>query len=111
KLAAQYPHRFAVVGRFDAKAPDAKGQLAHWLDQKHMLGVRMSFHVKPFVDWLSDGSLDWFWAECDRLALPVMALVPGMVDRLRPVLERHPDLKIIVPHMGCVLDVRGAAAF
>jgi len=37
--------------------------------------------------------------------------VPGMVDRLRPVLERHPDLKIIVPHMGCVLDVRGAAAF
>jgi len=110
-LAARYPKRFAVVGRFDAKAPDAKHQLADWLEQKHMLGVRMSFHVKPFVDWLSDGSLDWFWAECNRLSLPMMALVPGMVDRLQPVLARHPDLKIVIPHMGCALDTRGAEAF
>jgi predicted TIM-barrel fold metal-dependent hydrolase len=110
-MAASYPKRFAVVGRFDARAPDASRQLAGWLQQKHMLGVRMSFHVKPFVDWLSDGSLDWFWTECDRLALPCMALVPGMVDRLRPVLARHPELKILIPHMGCPLDIRGAAAF
>jgi predicted TIM-barrel fold metal-dependent hydrolase len=71
----------------------------------------MSFHVKPFVDWLDDGSLNWFWAECDRLALPVMALVPGLADRLQPVLARHPELKIVIPHMACVLDARGAAAF
>jgi predicted TIM-barrel fold metal-dependent hydrolase len=111
EMAARYPKRFAVVGRFDAKAPDARQQLAGWLQHKHMLGVRMSFHVKPFVDWLSDGSLDWFWAECDRLALPSMALVPGIVGRLRPVLARHPELRILIPHMGCPLDIRGAAAF
>src|SRR5262245_43303061 len=110
-MAARYPKRFGVVGRFDAKAPDAKAKLAGWLTQKHMLGVRMSFHVKPFVDWLDDGSLAWFWAECDRLSLPVMALVPGLADRLVPVLERHPALKIVIPHMACVLDVRGSAAF
>jgi len=110
-LAAKYPQRLAVVGRIDVRVPDAKHQLAHWLEQNHMLGVRMSFHVKPFIDWLSDGSLDWFWAECDRLALPVMALVPGMVDRLEPVLERHPSLKIVIPHMGCPLDTHGVEAF
>lgn len=110
-LAARYPERFAVVGRFDVNAPDARDQLAHWLSQKHMLGVRMSFHVKPFVDWLSDGSLDWFWAEVDRLQIPAMALVPGMVDRLKPVLARWPELRLLVPHMGCPLDVRGPAAF
>jgi predicted TIM-barrel fold metal-dependent hydrolase len=111
EVATRYPKRFAVVGRFDAKARNAREQLAGWLKQKHMLGVRMSFHVKPFVDWLDDGSLDWFWAECDRLALPVMALMPGLADRLKPVLARHPELKLVIPHMACVLDAHGAEAF
>ena len=110
-LAARYPQRFAVVGRFDANAPDARHQLAQWLEQKHMLGVRMSFHVKPFLDWLTDGSLDWFWADVDRLQIPVMTLVPGMVDRLEPVLARWPELRLLMPHMGCPLDMRGPAAF
>ena len=110
-MAAQYPERLAVVGRFDAKAPDARSQLDGWMQQPHMLGVRMSFHVKPFIDWLDDGSLDWFWAACERAVIPVMALVPGMPGKLRSVAERHPDLRILVPHMGCGLDERGAAAF
>lgn len=111
EMAARYPKRFAVVGRFDVRAPDASRQLAGWLQNKHMLGVRMSFHVKPFVDWLSDGSLDWFWAECASLGIPIMALVPGIVGRLKPVLTRHPELKILIPHMGCPLDIRGREAF
>lgn len=71
----------------------------------------MSFHVKPFVDWLDDGSLDWFWTSCERLGIPVMALVPGMVHKLLPVAERHSGLNILIPHMGCHLDVRAAEAF
>jgi predicted TIM-barrel fold metal-dependent hydrolase len=110
-IAVRYPDRFAVVGRFDVKAPDARPQLEGWLKQPHMLGVRMSFHVKPFIDWLDDGSLDWFWAACERCAIPVMALVPGMPGKLRPIAERHPDLCILIPHMGCTLDSRGGAAF
>jgi predicted TIM-barrel fold metal-dependent hydrolase len=110
-VAARYPNRFAVVGRFDVKAPDAPGQLEGWLKQPHMLGVRMSFHVKPFIDWLDDGSLDWFWATCERCAIPVMALVPGMAGKIRPIVEQHPDLRVLIPHMACNLDSRGAAAF
>jgi predicted TIM-barrel fold metal-dependent hydrolase len=71
----------------------------------------MSFHVRPFVDWLEDGSLDWFWPCCERLGLPVMALVPGMPQKIRPIAERYPDLKLLIPHMACPLDVRGEAAF
>jgi predicted TIM-barrel fold metal-dependent hydrolase len=110
-VAAKYPNRFAVVGRFDVKAPDAPHQLEGWLKQPRMLGVRMSFHVKPFIDWLDDGSLDWFWAACERCAIPVMALVPGMAGKIRPVVGRHPDLRVLIPHLGCNLDSRGAAAF
>ena len=106
EAAARYPARFAVVGRFDVKASDARTQLEAWMKQPQMLGVRMSFHVKPFVDWLEDGSLDWFWTSCERLGIPVMALVPGMVHKLLPIAERHGSLKILIPHMGCTLDVR-----
>ncbi len=111
EAAAKYRDRFAVVGRFDAKASDARTQLEGWLKQPQMLGVRMSFHVRPFIEWLEDGSLDWFWASCERLGIPVMALVPGMVHKLLPIAERHCGLKILIPHMGCPLDVRGADAF
>ena len=110
-VAARHPKRFAVIGRFDAKAVEAREQLAQWLRQKGMLGVRMSFHVKPFIDWLDDGSLDWFWRDCEELRLPVSALVPGMAGKLRPVLERHPDLKVLVPHMACPLDTHVPESF
>jgi predicted TIM-barrel fold metal-dependent hydrolase len=110
-IEVQYPEKFAVVGRFNAKAPDALAQLDNWLKQPHMLGVRMSFHVKPYSDWLDDGSLSWFWAKCERLGIPVMALVPGMVRKLKPVVEKHPGLKLLIPHMACVLDAHGAQAF
>jgi predicted TIM-barrel fold metal-dependent hydrolase len=110
-IAARYPKQFAVVGRFNPMAADAAAQLAGWLKQKHMLGVRMSFHVKPYSDWLDDGSLDWFWARCEQLGIPVMALVPGMAGKLRAVAARHEGLKLLIPHMGCVLDQRGTEAF
>lgn len=110
-VAARHPKRFAVIGRFDAKAVDAREQLAEWLRQKGMLGVRMSFHVKPFIDWLDDGSLDWFWRDCERLQLPVSALVPGMAGKLRPALERYPELKIFIPHMACPLDTHVPESF
>jgi hypothetical protein len=39
------------------------------------------------------------------------ALVPGLADRLFPVLERHPKLKLVIPHMACPLDMKGREAF
>jgi predicted TIM-barrel fold metal-dependent hydrolase len=100
-----------VVGRFNPKAPDALAQVEGWLKQPHMLGIRATFHTKPYIDWLDDGSLNWFWEACERLRVPVMALVPGMARKLLRVAERHPHLKILIPHMCCGLDSRGDAAF
>ena len=111
EAAAKYPARFAVVGRFNPKAPGAHEQLNGWLKQPHMLGIRATFHTKPYIDWLDDGSLDWYWDACERLGIPVMALVPGMVGKLLPIAERHRELKILIPHMGCRLDSKGTEAF
>lgn len=111
EAAAKYPARFAVFGRFNPKAPDARSRLEGWLKQPHMLGVRATFHTKPYVDWLDDGSLDWYWQACEQLGIPVMALAPGMARKLLPIAERHNRLNILIPHMGCSLDSRGPSAF
>ncbi len=106
EAAGKYPTRFAVVGRLNFTAPDAQTQLEHWLEQPHMIGVRATFHTKPFSDWLEDGSLDWFWKTCERLGIPIVALAPGNARKFLLVLERYSNLKIIIPHMGCTLDTR-----
>lgn len=111
EVASKYPGRFGVFGRLNLKASDARMQLEGWLSQPHMLGVRATFHTKPFVDWLDDGSIDWFWTACEQLGIPVMALVPGMVQKIAPIAEHHPGLTLLIPHMGCPLDRKGADAF
>jgi predicted TIM-barrel fold metal-dependent hydrolase len=111
EAAARYPDRFAVVGRLNFKGPHVREQLSGWLAQPHMLGVRATFHTRPYSSWLDDGTLDWFWADCERLSIPVMALVPGMVQKLRSIVEGHPHLKILIPHMGCVTSLRAPEVF
>ena len=44
QAAQQHPDRYAVMGRLDLKAPDARGQVAKWRDQAGMLGLRCSFN-------------------------------------------------------------------
>jgi predicted TIM-barrel fold metal-dependent hydrolase len=111
EAAARHSTRLAVVGRFNPKAPDARAQLEGWLRQAHMLGVRATFHTRPYIDWLDDGSLDWYWGLCESQGIPVMALVPGMARKLLPVAERHRNLTVLIPHMACSLDSRGTEAF
>jgi predicted TIM-barrel fold metal-dependent hydrolase len=111
EAAARYPVRYAVMGRFDPQAPDARTRLDTWLAQPRMLGIRMTFHVRPFTDWLDDGSLDWFWAACERLGIPLMVLVPALLDRVHAIAARHPGLTLIIDHMARVGRQRGTAAF
>jgi predicted TIM-barrel fold metal-dependent hydrolase len=111
KAASRYPTRFAVFGRFNPKASDSKAQLGQWLKQPHMLGIRATFHTMPYREWLDDGTLNWFWEACEQLEIPVMALVPGMVRKLLPVLQRYPHLNILIPHMGLTTSLRAPEAF
>lgn len=111
EASAAYPGRFAVMGRFNPLAVDARAQLERWLRQPHMLGIRMTFSRPPFRDWLEDGSLEWFWADCERLGIPLMVFVPGNAEKLNAIAGRHPGLTLIIDHMGLVLDQRGAEAF
>jgi len=107
----QYPDRLAVMGRFDIDAPDAEEQLARWLEQPGMLGIRVTFIAKPRVEQLDDGSLEWFWEACERHGIPLMMLLRGYPEKAQPIAERHPDLKIVLDHMALNLSAEGALAW
>jgi predicted TIM-barrel fold metal-dependent hydrolase len=108
---AKYPSRFAVMGRFDPEAPDARAQLEAWKQTPALLGIRLTFNSPRFLQWLEDGTLDWFWATAEKAGVPVMAQTARLMHKVYPIAERHPGLKIIIDHMARVGGNRGPAAF
>jgi L-fuconolactonase len=105
-----HPTRFAVMGRFDPEAPGWREQLSTWLDQPHMLGVRLTFNAPRFVRWLEQDA-EPFWGEMERLQVPLMAQFGGRLQQVAPIVERHPGLTLIIDHMGRVSGTKGAAAW
>ena len=105
-----YPTRYAVMGRFDPREPNVTGRLEHWLEQPHMLGIRMTL-FRGFAAWLDDDTLTEFWPACERFGIPVMALTPNTAAKLEPVAAKHPGLTLIMDHMAADLSAKGDKAF
>jgi predicted TIM-barrel fold metal-dependent hydrolase len=97
EAARRYPNRFAVMGRFPIDNPKAADRLARWKEQPGMLGVRISFGG---TKWLSDGTVDWFWPAAEKAGVPVMFLAPGELSHFAGIAERHPQLTLIIDHIG-----------
>ena len=64
-----------------------------------MLGFRFTFNQPHQQSWWTDGSLDWFWAACEREGLPI-GLAGGHMADLGKIAERHPGLKLHIDHHG-----------
>lgn len=111
-IAAAFPGKFAVMGALTPEAPGTHEQLQHWRDNPHMLGARIGFSVggqfKPSFD---DGTLDWFWRECERLSIPLMILIGGMSKRAYPVFARYSGTTFIVDHMARPSGAAGAGSW
>jgi L-fuconolactonase len=110
--AQAHPDRFAVMGRFDAEAPDAHERLETWLSQPGMLGIRVTFHTPQLEPLLTEKRVDWLWGAAERAGIPIAVLAP---HRLLPLIDavavRHPGLRIAIDHLGIFKGTKGAAAF
>ena len=104
EAAKRYPDRFAVMGRIPLKNPEPAALLPRWKEQPGMLGVRVTF-LGLAAAWLTDGTADWFWPAAEKAGLPVMFLSPGQAGEFARIAERHPQLTLIVDHMGVSADV------
>ena len=99
ECAERWPDRFAVMGLLDAGAPDIEEVVARWLDRPGMVGVRVHFRDTEQSAW-PDERLEPFWASAERHALPVAGFFPGRLEMAERALERHPELRLIVDHLG-----------
>jgi predicted TIM-barrel fold metal-dependent hydrolase len=99
EAARRHPGRFGVMGRIPLQHPQSAALLPKWKEQPGMLGVRLSF-TDATMAWLTDGTADWFWPAAEKAEVPVMFLAPGRVPMFARIAERHPQLTLIIDHMG-----------
>ena len=100
----RYPGRFAVMGRIPLQNPQSAALLPKWKEQPGMLGIRVTFQRNQAA-WLTDGTADWFWPAAEKSGLPVMFLASGQAPQFARIAERHPQLILIIDHMGLTADV------
>jgi predicted TIM-barrel fold metal-dependent hydrolase len=65
-----------------------------------MLGLRWAFTQPHQQTWLTDGTMDWLWPECEKAGIPVALMASNQLALLGGIAERHPGLKLIVDHYG-----------
>ncbi len=96
----QHPDKFCILGHFDLRSPAGLDVVKQWRQRPGMLGFRFTFNQPHQQSWWSDGSLDWFWAACEREGLPIGLLAGAHLAELANIAERHPGLKLHIDHCG-----------
>ena len=100
QAAHDHPDRFAVMGRIAPQRPESIDGFLRWREQPGMLGVRMTLSRGEAQKWIADGTLDWFWDAAEEAGIPVYVLPPGLLPEIRQVAIDHPDLRLIIDHLG-----------
>jgi len=96
----RYPTRFRVMGKVPLQDPKSLDLLPKWREQPGLVGLRVIFNNAQTIPWLTDGTADRFWPAAEKAGLPVMCFAPGRTSALGKVAERHPQLNLILDHMG-----------
>jgi predicted TIM-barrel fold metal-dependent hydrolase len=103
---SKYPDRFGIMGRIHLDDPKAPALVPTWKQQRNMFGIRLAF-TPTSAKWITDGTADWFWPAAEKAAIPVMFLGGGMPNFAR-IAERHPQLQLIIDHMGLSIAIAQA---
>ena len=105
-----YPDRFAIFGNFPLERPESRALVPTWKQRPGMLGLRFYFMAEHNRTWPMDGTIDWLWPAAEKAQIPVALLVDGWLPRVGEIASRHPDLKLIVDHMGANRIFQGGEA-
>jgi predicted TIM-barrel fold metal-dependent hydrolase len=111
EAAGAYPDRFAVMGRLALQDPASRALIDGWTTQPGMLGLRLTRHGTYSRPWLTDGPADWIWPAAERAGLPLRVFLPGALAQLDRLAARHPNLKLVLDHVGLRIHRKGPHAF
>lgn len=109
--AREHPDRLAILGHFPLDQPQSRALVDTWKQQPGMLGLRFALLQPHQRAWWTDGTMDWLWPAAERAGLPVALLAGEVLPLIGQVAERHPDLKLLIDHLGRVGPARDDAAF
>lgn len=101
--AAAFPDRFALTPSnfLDVETPDIEEQLVELKNNPSVIGYRQSINwPQETVEKLKDGRLDRLFRACAKLDLPLMVLVAGDAALAGRIARSHPDLSLVVDHLG-----------
>ncbi|MBM3343380.1 MAG: amidohydrolase [Betaproteobacteria bacterium] len=97
----RHPDKFCILGHMDLLSPDRENIVANWKKRTGMLGFRFTFAKPEEKSWWTDGSLDWFWAACQKHDLRVGLLASGAnIAAFGNIARRYPGLKMHIDHIG-----------
>jgi L-fuconolactonase len=98
-VAAETPFVAGVVGWTDFEAPDAPARIARLAQDPLLVGLRPMVQDIADDDWLARPALAPAFRTMVEHGLVFDALVlPRHLPRLKQVLDRHPDLAVVVDH-------------
>lgn len=105
--AAKYPDRFAVMARVPLPDPDTgRALMVSWRTEPGVKGVRLTFFRPEESTWLKDGTADWYWPLAEEMRLPTMVHAARFKAEIAAIAEAHPNLPLILDHMGVPGDVK-----
>lgn len=111
EAARQHPNRLAILGNFPLDRPASRALVDGWKQRPGMLGFRFTFNQPHQRTWLTDGTVDWLWPAAERAGLPVGLAAGNFLPVVGQVAERHPQLKLIIDHLGRASGSKDAEAF
>jgi predicted TIM-barrel fold metal-dependent hydrolase len=106
-----YPGKFAILGNFPLDVPENRALVPGWTEQPGMVGLRFAMVSPAQQGWIRDGSLDWLWPAAEQAGVPIATMAGRFLPVFTAIAERHPDLTLIVDHLGLVRHAQDDAAF
>jgi L-fuconolactonase len=100
-VAMMHPESFVSVCIVDPSRADAAEQLTYWVKERGVRGLRLFPAAEREPQWLDDPRTFQLWERAAALDIPVcVCLRVRQLARLRPVIERHPQVRVALDHLG-----------
>ena len=98
---ARYPNRFVGHGLIDPQADNNADQVRYWLNERGLVGFRFHPMYYPGEQILLTTQNEAMWAELAALgAIVQLHMRPEHADQVSVIAQRHPQLTLIIDHMG-----------
>jgi L-fuconolactonase len=100
-VAMIHPEHFISVCIVDPTQPDAPERLSYWVKDRKVRGLRLFPAAEREPYWLDDPSTFPLWECAAALSIPVcVCLRSRQLARLRTVIERYPQVRVALDHLG-----------